>query len=195
MINYYILDLETTGLSPIYHEVTQISIIRVADKYQLNKYIKAEFPDRCSRQALDSTGRTIEDLSKGGTKQEAVEICNNFFSEDKGTAEQRCIVGHNIYNFDRGFLTTLWRSCNKDFPANLWFDTLSFAKLWAKKAGIQPDNFKLDSVLGLFGVQFKGLKHNAMYDTRNNYMLLEQLKKTSVPYLPHIKRFAHSEQE
>jgi DNA polymerase III epsilon subunit-like protein len=193
MIQYYILDLETTGLSQDIHEITQISIIRCIDKAQLNKYIKPDHPERTHKQALAATGRTWSDLYKGTDKKTAVDFVDLFFSEDGLTPEERCIIGHNIYKFDRKFLISLWSSLGKEFPANLWLDTLVFARSYAKMNNLNPPNFKLDSVLEMFGVKFVGQQHNAVSDTRNNYRLYEYLIKTNTPVLPHIKRFAHSE--
>lgn len=191
-INYYVVDTETTGLKSDYHEVTQISIIRCSDRKQLNKYIKAEFPNRATPQALEYTNRTIEDLNKGGTKKEAVDICNSFFDEDGGTPEERCIIGHNIVNFDKKFLYQLWQDCGSIFPANLWLDTLPYIKDFAKQRGLDAKKFNLNAALELVGLKPKEGQHNAITDTQNNYLLWDKLKKEGIGHLPHVKRFAHS---
>lgn len=191
-INYYVVDTETTGLKSDYHEVTQISIIRCSDRKQLNKYIKAEFPNRATPQALEYTNRTIEDLNKGGTKKEAVDICNSFFDEDGGTPEERCIIGHNIVNFDKKFLYQLWQDCGYVFPANLWLDTLPYIKDFAKQRGLDAKKFTLNAALEIVGLKPKEGQHNAITDTQNNYLLWDKLKKEGIGHLPHMKRFAHS---
>ena len=136
-LQFYLIDTETSGLADKIHEVVQISIIRCSDRHQLSKYIKAEHPETASEEALRITGKTHADLLKGDSKESVVELCDNFFAQDGTTPEHRCIVGHNIQRFDCRFLQALWTKCNKEFPANLWLDTIPFTKAYAKKFGIE----------------------------------------------------------
>ena len=62
MIEYYILDLETTGLDSKRQEINEISVIRVKDKNQLTRNIKALYPERASIDALRVQNRTMNDL-------------------------------------------------------------------------------------------------------------------------------------
>jgi DNA polymerase III epsilon subunit-like protein len=190
-INYYILDTETTGTKHGYHEITQIAIIRASDRVQMNKYIKPQFLDRVSPDALTYTGRTMADLEKGGTKEEAVQLCNNFLKEDGADPEDRCIIGHNIFVFDKRFIHYLWGSVGETFPANLWLDTIPYTKAFIKAKGLTSKKYSLNIACELVGVTPKEGAHNAVSDTQNNYLLWEALKKEGVPSLPHIKRMAH----
>jgi DNA polymerase III epsilon subunit-like protein len=189
-ICYYLLDLETTGLSVDKHEVTQISVIRCEDRNQLNKYIKAEFPKNASWEALKVTGRTHADLLKGDSKEEVVEICDTFFNQDGATNEHRCMVGHNVHRFDMRFANKLWKKCGKIFPANLWLDTLPFTKEYAIRKGIDSPNFKLSTSCDIVGVKRGGADHNAKSDTRNNYKLWLKLMESGIGHLQFIKRAA-----
>jgi len=191
MIHYYIIDVETNGLKAGYHEVTQISIIRCSDRNQLNRYIKPEHPNRTTPKALEVTGRTYADLSKGDDKETVVEFCDAFFQEDSATPEERCIVGHNIHRFDKKFLHALWKSVGKKFPANLWLDTLPSTKKFATNQGIYSENFKLDSCLKVFGVKPRPGGHNAVVDTQNTYILLKRLEKSGIDLLPFTQRSVH----
>jgi DNA polymerase III epsilon subunit-like protein len=190
-INYYIVDTETTGTKAGYHEITQVSIIRASDRVQLNKYIRPEFPERTSQDALTYTGRTMADLDKGDSKEAVVQICNDFFFEDGCEPEDRCIIGHNIVVFDKKFLYALWGSVGKPFPANLWLDTIPYIKAFIRAKGLTEKKFNLNLSCELVGIKPKEGAHNAVTDTQNNYLLWEALKKEGLPSLPHIKRFAH----
>jgi DNA polymerase III epsilon subunit-like protein len=190
------VDTETTGLSSGYHEVTQISIIRCSDRNQLNKYIKAEFPKRANPDALKYTGRTYADLYKGDGKQEVIEICNNFFAEDEAEPEDRCIIGHSIWSFDKRFLHAMWGSVGLEFPANLWLDTIPYVKDYMKKKGLTEKRYNLTKACEVVGLKPRKGAHNAVVDTQNNYRLWDALKEThGISQLPHIKRQAHTLEE
>lgn len=190
-INYYVLDTETTGMKVGWNEITQISIIRCTDRRQLNKYIKALFPKRVHKMALVKTGRTYADLLKGETKGEVVEFCNKFFEEDGCDPEERCIIGHNIIGFDKGFLHELWAGEGQVFPAALWLDTMRWINDWKVKKGLTSKKSNLNWSLEALGITPRPGSHNAVVDTQNNYILWDRLKKEGVPAIPHMKRFAH----
>lgn len=192
-IIYYIIDLETSGLKPDFHEVNEISIIRCSDKNQLNKFIKSEYPERAAPKALEVTGRTMSDLLKGDSKEEVVASCNNFFEKDGADPESRCIVGHNIVGFDKKFIHALWKSVGSTFPANLWLDTMTFMTEYSKLKGLDKKRYSLTDAMVELGLKPKmsGL-HTAKVDSQNNYYLLEGLRKTGVQQLPLIKRYAHT---
>jgi DNA polymerase III epsilon subunit-like protein len=128
-MNYYIIDVETTGLKVAYHEVTQISIIRCADRFQLNRFIRAEYPQRVDPRALEATGRKRADILVGINRAEAVEACESFIKEDEQTPEHRCFIGHNV-SFDRRFVYELWSSLLYEnlpaLPSSSFFNTHDF---------------------------------------------------------------------
>jgi DNA polymerase III epsilon subunit-like protein len=192
-IKYYIIDTETSGLSarPDMHEVVQISIIRCSDKVQLSKNIIAERPERASYDALRITGKTLADLKKGDRKEDVVALCNKFFEEDGGTPASRCIIGHNIIAFDKKFLHALWESCDQEFPANLYMDTLLMMKAWAKTQGLVKPKLNLDASCDLFGFKKVGQAHTAKGDTQNNFLLYKELLASGFDYLPFVKTHPH----
>jgi DNA polymerase III alpha subunit (gram-positive type) len=196
-INYYILDTETTGTKSGYHEVTQISICRCSDRMQLNKFIRPLYPERTDPRALEYTNRTMADLDKGDSKEDVVNVCNKFFNMDGGDPESRCIVGHNIWSFDKRFVHTLYDDVKMSFPANLWFDTLTFTRQYIKEKGLVKQGASLDKALRLFGGIPKTGAHDAKVDVQNNYALFELIRKEiiemnksemSLPFLTKIAR-------
>lgn len=187
-MNYYILDVETTGLKVGYHEVTQISIIRYSDRHQLNRFIRAEYPQRVDVRALEATGRTRADILVGVGKAEAIEACETFIKEDGQTPEHRCFIGHNV-SFDRRFVHELWSSQKKDFPAICWLDTMSCVKLYmTKNLGLEKPKKGLHDALQNCGLKPRSGAHNAISDTQNTYILHNHLLKQGFDFLPHIKR-------
>ncbi len=191
MLNYYVLDTETNGLSTQVHEIFQLSIIRCVDRHQLSKYIKIDHPEKSSPQALEITGKTIADLRFGDPKKTVVDKVDEWLAEDGGTAEDRCIVGHNIA-FDRRFVHALWGSLNKKFQANNWLDTENIAKSWALKFGIErPKRLSLKAAVELTKVKAVPGAHDAISDARNTYMIWKCGKDEDIDNLLHIKRLAH----
>ena len=189
-IIYYALDTETTGLDSKQHEVTQISLVRCSDRHQLDKYIKAEHPERASAQALQITIRTKADLFKGESRLAVVEFCEKFIEEDGQTPEHRCMIAHNA-SFDKRFVHALWQSVNKTFPAHLWLCTKEFTRSYTIKHGIANPKLNLRASLEIVNAKAKFGEHNALVDTQNAYILWKKLMDDGVDHLPHIKRSPH----
>ena len=191
-IVYYTIDLETNGLKANYHTVNEISIIRNCDRVQLSKMIICETPERSSYDALAVTHKTLADLAKGISKEQAIEACEEFFAKDGLAPQNRCIVGHNIISFDKKFLFALWESVGKVFPANLWMDTLHMIKSHAKQMGLVKPKVNLHAACDICGISKLSDSHNAKVDSRNTYLLWDDLiNNKKIDYLPFIKTAEH----
>ncbi|HVI40054.1 MAG TPA: 3'-5' exonuclease [Anaerovoracaceae bacterium] len=192
-LEYYVIDTETTGFSPGWHEMTQISIIRCSDRHQLSKLIKAEYPKRVSPQALEVTNRTMKDLLVGDTRANVVEAVDSFLLSDGLTDEHRCMIAHNA-PFDKNFCHALWASVGKKFPAICWLDTKTFAKLWANKLGLEKPKLTLAASMENVGLKpiDPGI-HNAISDSRNTYLLWKRGMDEGLDHLACIKRYPHEE--
>lgn len=203
-LNYYILDLETTGLNSTFHEVCEISVIRAADKVQLTKMVRCERPEDASFDALQMLNKTISDLRAGFDKEQVVKEVNNFMALDGGDTASRCIVGHNIVKFDKRFLHEMWASVGSTFPADLYLDTMDLTKQFIKlynpevpslhKTASGRTSTKLHSALYLTGTTvITNQMHTAKSDTRNTFMLWKKMVDDhKMDYLPHIKSFPHA---
>lgn len=191
-LKYYVIDTETNGLKASYHECTEIGIIRDHDRMQLWRNIKCETPERSNLEALAITQKTLSDLDQGFTKEQVVEECDRFFNEDGLTPAHRCIVGHNIFSFDKRFLFALWESVGKTFPATLWLDTIPMTRYYAKQIGLVKPKVNLHSACDIVGIKKFSDKHNAKVDSRNSYLLWKHLvEEKKIDYLPFIKTAAH----
>jgi DNA polymerase III epsilon subunit-like protein len=190
-VEYYCLDLETTGLGKD-HEVVEISVIRCRDKVQITRFIAAEHPERASLDALAICNKTMNDLKIGTSKEEAVDDVEKFLNEDGSTPAHRCIVGHNIINFDLRFLHALWTKCGRTFPANMFLDTMQMARQAAKGMGIVKPKVNLQASCDLFGIKKTATFHNSKMDTRNTFFLWKKLvEEINLDYLPMIKTLPH----
>jgi DNA polymerase III alpha subunit (gram-positive type) len=189
-IQYYVLDTETTGLKQGFHELTEISIIRCADKMQVSRKVKCQHPEFASFDALQITGKTIADLHQGVHHKQMIQDVNNFFQTDNTKATHRCIIGHNIH-FDRKFLHHYWMEADISFPADLWLDTLSIARDITKKMGFVKPKLGLDAACDLFKIKKLGIAHTAKSDSRNTYLLWKKFMDDNIDFLPFIKNIPH----
>jgi DNA polymerase III epsilon subunit-like protein len=191
-LNYYVIDIETSGLSSIIHEPTEISIIRCSDKVQITRNIKCLHPERANADALRITNKTLEDLSYGDDLIDVVNLCDKFLNEDGLTRSSRVIVGHNIISFDKKFLYKMWATAGKEFPANLYLDTISLIRVYAKREGIKTRKFNLHAACDMVGIKKYAAAHGSKVDTRNNYLLWKNLiEDKNINYLPFIKNHPH----
>lgn len=199
---YYVIDTETTGLKANYNEMTEIGIIRCTDRVQLWRQIKCEYPERANFDALAITKKTMADLERGHLNSAVVEECDKFFAEDGATPGHRCIVAHNA-PFDRKFLHALWEQNGKQFPANLWLDTVSLTKEFLKKVDNSTLNItktatgrvstQLHACCDIAGIKKISEAHNAKVDSRNTYLLWRNLvEEKKVDYFPFIKTEVHT---
>ena len=191
-LKFYIIDTETTGLRVKYHEITEVSIIRCSDRVQLTEMVRCENPERASIDALTITGKTIDDLYSGNSKEYVVSKIDKFLNEDGLTPAHRCFVAHNA-SFDMKFLHALYEEVNKICPINLWLDTISLTRQFAKENGIIKPKVNLEAACNLLQIKKVAGKHNSKSDSRNTYLLHKELiENRKVDYLPFIKTATHS---
>jgi DNA polymerase III epsilon subunit-like protein len=202
MIIYYVLDTETTGLKVGYHEVNQISILRLASNEQMTVDIGVKYPDRASPQALQVQGKSVLEISSGINKADAVSRINDFIEGDGQTPAHRCIVGHNV-QFDRKFCHQTWDDVGEVFPADMWLCTKTFAQRYAKKTGVQKIAMAQNKPKAKYGLNIfmegVGLTpqegaHSATVDVSNTATLLKFLWDSKLDYVSLIKRLPHKEE-
>lgn len=199
---YYVIDTETTGLKAGYNEMTEIGIIRYTDRVQLWRQIKCEYPERANFDALKITKKTMADLDKGHENDKVVEECERFFAEDGATPGHRVIVAHNA-PFDRRFLHALWERNGKQFPANIWLDTIAMTKKYIEtvdpstipivKTATGKTSTQLHACCDMVGIKKISEAHNAKVDSRNTYLLFRNLlEEKKVDHLRMLKTEVHA---
>lgn len=213
-INFYIADTETCGLAVDIHDINQISIMRVSDEKQLTIQIAVRNPHVYSMQALEVQGITPEDLKKGVKLESAVQSIEDFLNEDGQRPASRCIIAHNA-PFDRKFIHRAWDNVNKEFPADLWLCTQSFAKRYIAKhcngekiAEAQVKNgveikkdkygslkpkFGLNNFMMGIGITPKVGAHSAEVDVQNTLELYKWLMSSKTEHVSLITRSPHKD--
>ena len=191
-INYYVIDLETNGIKAGYHTTNEVSIIRCLDKVQLTEFIRCETPERSSWDAMAITKKTLADLDKGISKEEAVEKINKFLNEDGLTPAHRCFIGHNV-SFDRRFIHALYESVGQKFESNLWLCTMALTKQYAKQIGLVKPKVNLHASCDMLEINKISTAHASKVDSRNTYLLYKKLvDEKKIDYLPFIKTAPHN---
>jgi DNA polymerase III alpha subunit (gram-positive type) len=135
-----VFDLETGGLKPDYHPITEIAFtvvdaisLEIVDRY--SSYIKPYLADELyTPDAMKITGHSKEFLIKNGKDHNVVldEIIDLFYEHRSGSIKP-LLAGHNIINFDIPFLANFFeqhkKKLNKYINSLHYLDTLFFSRL------------------------------------------------------------------
>lgn len=165
--NYTVLDIETTGLSPINDNIIEISGLKVRDNKVVKEFsslIKSDKP--VNGFITNLTGITDSMLSDAPDIKTVLPEFMEFLSDD-------IILGHNI-SFDLGFIRTKLRQHFQQDLFNKSMDTRYIAK-----SKIKLMNYKLVTIAKHFGIDTKnnhrGLKD--CYITFEVYNALNEIAK------------------
>ena len=160
--DYVIFDLETTGISPNYDEVIEISALRVKGGEVVDEF-----------NTLVNPGRKIP---FGATKVNGITNAmvaeapafSHVLAEFLDFAEGLVLVGHNIARFDMKFI---WRDAEQYFgeiPQNNYVDTLQVAR----KHLPNMEHHRLVDLAEHYGISPEGA-HRALNDCYMNQKVYE----------------------
>ncbi len=160
--DYVIFDLETTGISPNYDEVIEISALKVKGGKVVDEF-----------NTLVNPGRKIP---FGATKVNGITNAmvaeapafSQVLAEFLDFAEGLVLVGHNIARFDMKFI---WRDAEQYFgeiPQNNYVDTLQVARKHLPKM----DHHRLVDLAEYYGISSEGA-HRALNDCYMNQKVYE----------------------
>ena len=160
--NYVIFDLETTGISPNYDEVIEISALKVKGGEVVDEF-----------NTLVNPGRKIpfEATKVNGITNAMVAEAPAFshvLAEFLDFAEGLVLVGHNIARFDMKFI---WRDAEQYFgeiPQNNYVDTLQVARKHLPKM----EHHRLVDLAEHYGISSEGA-HRALNDCYMNQKVYE----------------------
>ena len=165
--NYVLVDIETTGLSPIYDDIIEIGAIKVENNKVVGEYNQLIKTDRSLPPMItELTGITDEMLATG-------KMLETVLAEFIGFVGDNVIIGHNI-NFDLGFLCN---KCKKYLNYNLnndYIDTLYLAR----KLVPNSYNHKLGTLAKLFNISYEGA-HRGLKDVEITYEVYNKLREIS----------------
>lgn len=137
--DYVVLDIETTGLSPVQNEIIELSALKVVNGKIKEEYTQLVKPSGwVSSFITNLTGITREMLSDAPHISEALVEFTDFCSDS-------IIMGHNV-TFDINFIDAkLNQFHNKSFN-NDYIDTLKIARrmlpqLKSRKLGLIAEHF------------------------------------------------------
>lgn len=163
--DYVLVDIETTGLSPITDEIIEIGAIKVKQNKIVDKYNELIKVNReISPFITNLTGITNEMLQTGKNPITVYKEFIDFIGEN-------VIIGHNV-NFDLGFLTD---KCKKYINYNLTNDYVDTMYL-ARKLVKDTMNYKLGTLAEYFNVSYEGA-HRGLKDVEITYEVYNFLRK------------------
>ncbi len=162
--DYVLVDIETTGLSPVQDDIIEIGAIRVENNKMVETYNQLININRSLPPFITNlTGITDDMLKTGKMPAEVLQEFVDFVGEN-------VIIGHNI-NFDLGFLCD---KCRKYLNYNLnndYVDTLYLARRLVPNS----INYKLGTLANYFHISYEGA-HRGLKDVEITYEVYNKLR-------------------
>ncbi|GEP43632.1 3'-5' exonuclease [Brevifollis gellanilyticus] len=164
-MNLIIFDLETTGLSPLYHEIIQIAAVKVRagqweDEELFDTFVQPR--QRISDFITGLTGITEDHVAEAPSPADALMSFSRFIG-----AEGAMLIAHNGPCFDMRFIA---ENCTRHgLPVRKTenLDSRAFSrKIWGGRSG-----HGLDPILDRLGVSTAGVRR---HDARGDVHLLTQ---------------------
>ena len=163
--DYVLVDIETTGFSPVKDDIIEIGAIRVENNQIIQKYNQLiKINKNLEPFTTRLTGITDEMLQTGKKISYVLKEFISFTGKD-------IIIGHNV-TFDLGFLSY---NCKKYLNYNLnndYVDTLCMARRLIPNS----INYKLGTLAEFFNVSYKGA-HRGLKDVEITYEVYNNLRK------------------
>lgn len=164
--DYVVFDLETTGVSPVYDEVIEISGVKVKGGKVQDEFSALVNPGCSIPWAASRVNGITDDMVKN--EPFFTEVLAQFLD----FAGDDILVGHNIHSFDMKFI---YRDADRFYgkiPGNDYIDTLSVARSCLP----QLSHHRLVDLASFYGISVKGA-HRALNDCYMNQQVFERLGK------------------
>lgn len=172
--SFVCLDIETTGLSPDYDDIIEVSAIRVRDRENVATFSETINIERPLPPFITSlTGITDSDLKCSACAENVLNRFTDFLGED-------IILGHNV-NFDINFLYDKCLEKTGYILNNNYIDTLKISKKllpWMK-------HHRLDDLVDYYGIKARTL-HRALGDCELTVKCYFSMKKD----IPNCEKFS-----
>lgn len=181
---YCVLDLETTGFSPITEKITEIGIMKLKDGEVIDQFSCFVNPEKPIPARVVEVTNITDDMVKDAETIEKV------FPRMLDFLEGSILVAHNA-DFDVGFLKYTAKVLGYDFDFT-YLDTLSLAK------ELFPDykTYKLGRIAKNLGIKVE-VAHRALDDVDTTVkvfnVMLSKLKEKGVKTLEDIDKYGSDE--
>lgn len=182
---YCVLDLETTGFSPVTEKITEIGIMKLQGGKVIDEFSCFVNPQKPIPARVVEVTHITDDMVRNAETIEQV------FPKMLGFIEGSVLVAHNA-EFDIGFLKHMARALGYDFDYT-YLDTLSLAK------ELFPDykTYKLGRIAKNLGIKVE-VAHRALDDVDTTVkvfkVMLEKLKQRGAETLEDIDQYGSDEE-
>ena len=182
---YCVIDLETTGFSPVTEKITEIGVMKIKDGKIIDKFSCFVNPQKSIPARVVEVTKITDDMVRNAETIEKV------FLKMLEFIEGSVLVAHNA-EFDIGFLKHNARVLGYDFDFT-YIDTLSLAK------EIFPDfkTYKLGRIAKNLGIKVE-VAHRALDDVDTTVkvfnIMIENLKERGAETLEDIDIYASDEE-
>lgn len=184
--DYVVIDIETTGLDPLYDDIIEVSAIRYTDNVMSDQYVSLVKPENpISDFIANLTGVTNEMVSCADPIETVLPQFLNFIGSSP-------LVGHNIH-FDINFIYDRSMDIlNKPF-SNDFSDTLRLSRR------LLPDlkNHKLTTLADKLNIDTNGM-HRAFVDCNITNAVYQYCRETAVnqygsvdAFVEYVKKSSH----
>lgn len=178
---FCVVDTETTGLKPDYHEIIQVAVILCDDNLdevaRTSFRIRPKWIERADAKALEINGYQPRTWNpKFFSHKKAFLHLNKFFSAHNKYNEEIVTVGQNV-KFDMGFLSASYERESVLFPFSYkTLDLMNVAKVWSAEKGIRIRKFTLGNLTEITG-QVNRNPHDAEADAEVTLNILKWFVK------------------
>lgn len=158
-MNTIIYDLETTGLNPFGDQIIEYSFLNITTNQSISNLVNPN--TQIEKKITEITGITNQQLSDKLSIANHIKTIFNFINK-----EDTYLIAHNNDNFDRYFITELFKKFFKTGVLKCKFiDTIPLAKKLFTKSNsyIKIYNYKLKTLCKMFNIE-EG-NHRAENDT------------------------------
>lgn len=176
---YVMLDIETTGLSPEYNEIIEISALRIENNIIVSTFSTLVKPTtKIDDFIIQLTGITNEMLKN------APKIKNALIEFDKFINEDDIIIGYNI-NFDINFLYDNFKNKLKKEFRNNYVDILRIARMLLKG---KTRNCKLKNIAKYFDLDTSKM-HRGEKDCELTLEVFNKLKELIIKEYGSLEKY------
>ena len=168
------IDVETTGLDPKIHGLTQIAGMVIVDgeeKERFNFDVSPFQGQKASLEALQITGKTINEIREYPSPGKIYAALTGILGRYVDKFDKRDKLQFIAYNspFDNQFMREFFKNNNDQFFGSFFWNPdicvmrLAFCFMADKRPGMK--NFKLTTVAAELGIEFdESNAHDAMFD-------------------------------